>query len=116
MIDRAQKMLDLGQLQYEKSHQISDAARPLVNYRFEACDDVNAVKEKLTAIEEKESAKKEALAAKEAQESGEQEEEQNSEHPEDESKEKAEGSTELGGEHQDSEPSNKNSNAYLMEP
>ncbi|KAM7543007.1 hypothetical protein Aperf_G00000005287 [Anoplocephala perfoliata] len=99
MIDRAQKMLNLGQLQYEMSHQLSDAARPLVDYRFEACDDVNAVKEKLTTIEGTESAKKEALAARKAQETQEHQEERNGEHSEGKSEENAEDPTKLERDH-----------------
>ncbi|KAL5105448.1 hypothetical protein TcWFU_004551 [Taenia crassiceps] len=66
MIDRAQKMLDLGQMQYDMSHQISETARPLIDYRFEACDNFNTVHEKITSIKVSEEARKEARLAKAA--------------------------------------------------
>lgn len=68
MIDRAQKMLDLGQMQYDMSHQISETARPLVDYRFEACDNFNAVHEKISSIKVTEEARKEARLSKAAKE------------------------------------------------
>ncbi|EUB59957.1 hypothetical protein ECG_07438 [Echinococcus granulosus] len=68
MIDRAQKMLDLGQMQYDMSHQISKTARPLVDFRFEACDNFNAVQEKISSIRVSEEARKEAHLTKVAKE------------------------------------------------
>ncbi|KAL5965152.1 hypothetical protein TSMEX_007142 [Taenia solium] len=68
MINRAQKMLDLGQMQYDRSHQISETARPLVDYRFEACDNFNAVHEKISSIKVSEEARKEARLTKAAKE------------------------------------------------
>ncbi|VDM35645.1 unnamed protein product [Hydatigera taeniaeformis] len=66
MIDRAQKMLDLGQMQYDMSHQISETARPLVDYRFEACDNFNAVHEKISSMKATEESRKLARLAKAA--------------------------------------------------
>ena len=64
MIDRAERMLNLGQMQYDMSHQISESARPLVDYRFDACDDFNAIHDKISGIQAAEVARKEAEANK----------------------------------------------------
>lgn len=64
MIDRAQKILNLGQSEYDVSHQISNTANPLRDYRFNACDDVNAIQDKLSTIKDIETAKKEIPADK----------------------------------------------------
>ncbi len=54
MIDRAKRMLKIGQQQFDVSHKISDTAKPLMDYRFEACDEFNAVQDKIVAIKESE--------------------------------------------------------------
>ncbi|KAM3173188.1 hypothetical protein ACTXT7_012990 [Hymenolepis weldensis] len=64
MIDRAQKMLNLGQSHYDVSHQISNTANPLRDYRFKACDDVNAIQDRLSTVKDIETAKKEGPADK----------------------------------------------------
>ncbi|VDD79674.1 unnamed protein product [Mesocestoides corti] len=67
MIDRAQRMLQLGQRQYDISHQISESAKPLIDYRFEACDDFNAVQEKIANMREEEKKRAVRLAQEEAE-------------------------------------------------
>ena len=64
MIDRAQKMLNLGQMQYDMSHQISESARPFIDYRFEACDDFNAVHDRIAAMQASEVANKTSQSEK----------------------------------------------------
>lgn len=55
-------MLKLGQMQYDISHQISDTAKPLTDYRFEACDEFNAVQDKIYTIKEIEADRAKRLA------------------------------------------------------
>nr|CDS34558.1 hypothetical protein HmN_000902900 [Hymenolepis microstoma]CUU97809.1 hypothetical transcript [Hymenolepis microstoma] len=87
MIDRAQKILDLGRSEYEVSHHISVTANPLRDYRFNACDDVNAVENKLLIIKDTKPAKKEVPSDREINEG----EENRAEHSENEHKEDSDG-------------------------
>ncbi|VDN99274.1 unnamed protein product [Rodentolepis nana] len=87
MIDRAQKILDLGQSEYEVSHHISVTANPLRDYRFNACDEVNAIDNKLQSIKDIKPGKKETPQVKEINEG----EESRAEHSENENKEEPAG-------------------------
>ncbi len=61
MIGRAQKLLAEGQKQYNASHEISDAAELLTKFRYESCEQMNAVQAKIDEM--KVIKKKDAAAA-----------------------------------------------------
>ncbi|BHF69052.1 Death domain-containing protein 1 [Sparganum proliferum] len=70
LMDRAQRLLSVGQKQYEISHKISESAKPLLDLRYDACETAKTTHEKimsaLAAAKEARKAEEEELRAAEA--------------------------------------------------